>query len=353
MGDFVYEDRWKLASHVQKAVRHGLPDEAEWGARALWPIDALYLRTRLAVIALEDVAGASDQVVFEHVSPGWSKRAIDARGGVEVVVAAARAMAEAEKDRTACEFWGCRHYLEAFEADFGRWDALTVTEAIGIAWDEQQPWWSRGLGAWRAMGTKVYGDRGETLPRIEGDPELWREACQGEGISADRWTILETAGKTQGEPHPIFLPLAWSIRAKELGQPARPFRPPVSRGTKVGPWLAAALDVHTAEGKGALRRVLNQNPAGTAFLARHGRTDDRAQHALGKLWFMMEGGACDQIRSYPTAARMALDGRHHLLNDPQPMDGQEFFHHFGDPERWHAARREVIGVGARPARLRL
>jgi hypothetical protein len=347
MSAFVYEDRWKLASHVQKAVRHGLPEDAEWGARALWAVDPLYLRTRLAVIAVEDVAGASDPVVLEHFGPGWSKRAIDARGGVEVVVAAARAMAESEKDRTACEFWACRHHLAEFEADHGRWDELTVPEAIGIAWDAQQPWWNRGLAAWRAMGTKVYGDRSEVLPRLEGDPALWKEACPA------RWAILDTAGKTQQEPHPVFLPLAWAIRDQELGQPARPLRPPVSRGTKVGPWLSAALDAHTAEGRQALRRVLAQNPAGAAFLTAHGRTGDEAVHALGKLWFMMEGGACDQIRSYPTADRMAQDGRRHLLQAPQPMNGTAFYNHFGDPERWHAARREVIGVAPKPSRLRL
>lgn len=352
MPTFVLEDRWKLASHIQKAVRRGLVEEAEWGVRELWPLDNAYLRARLAVIAVEDVAGASDGVVLEHFGPGWNKRALDARGGVEAVVKTARALAEAEKDRTACEFWSCRHWIKEFEARNGRWSELTVPEAIGLAWDPQETWWARGLGAWRAVGTKAYSDRSEALPSgVAGDPAMWAEACSQESVHADRAKILLTAGKAQGEPHPIFLPLAWSLRDAQLGQPARAPRPNIDLG-KVGPWLSAALDGHTAEGRAALRRMLFSNSAGKAFLTAHGRVEEGALRAVGKLWFMMEGGWCANMRSYPAADQMGQDIRVRFLETPQPMNGHELYRHFGDSNVWQVARQEVMQVPLTPRRPR-
>lgn len=352
MTHLVLEDRWKLASHIQKAVRRGLADEAEWGVRQLWPLDHAYLRTRLAVIAVEDVAGASEDVVLEHFGPGWHKRELDARGGVEAIVTAARAFAEAEKDRTACDFWSCRHWMREFTAHHGSWLDLTVPEAIGIALDRTQPWWARGLGAWRAVGTKAFSDRAEVLPSVAGDPKLWAEACAELRLSATRMEVLTKAGKAQAEPHPVFLPLAWSIRDAELGQPARKPRPLVDLG-KVGPWLSCALDGHTAEGRASLRKVLAQNPSGVSFLAAHGRTDELAVHAVAKLWFLMEGGHCTRLRSYPTADRIGADIRQRFLSTPQPMNGTELYHHFGHPEQWQEARLSVMGQSPRPPRPRL
>lgn len=351
MTTFAYEDRWKLASHLQKAIRRGLADEAEWAVRELWPLDHTYVRARMAVIAVEDVAGASPELVATHFGPGWTKRALDERGGVEAVVTAARAMAEAEKDRVACDFWSCCQWLTEFQGMHGAWDALTVPEAIDLAWDRSQPWWARGLAAWRALGTKAFGDRSELLPRLAGDPVQWLAACREEGLDATGLTVLEHAGKAQGEPHPVFLPLAWDLRRRELGQPAAPGRPLVDLG-KVGPWLSCALDAHTAEGRAAIKHLLARNGVGQRFLAAHGRTDDLAVRAVGKLWFLMEGGHCPNLRSYPSADRIARDIRQRFLSRPQPMNGSELFQHFGQPEAWQEARLHVMGLTPRPSRPR-
>lgn len=352
MTSFVHEDRWKLASHMQKAVRRGLADEAEWAARHLWTLDHAYVRTRLAVIAVEDVAGAEPNRVAEVFQGGWHKKDLEARGGVDAIGQAARDLALCEKDRTACELWSCRHWKVEFEAQHGRWDLLTPMEAIDLAWSTDEPWWVRGLAAWRAMGTRAYSDRNEVLPTVPGDPELWWEACQERGLTTEQLAVLQTAGKAQHEPHPVFLPLAWAWRQDaQLTDPA-PTHTLLDLG-KVGPWLSCALDGHTAEGRRAQRILLQNNPQGAAFLASHGRLEDDAMRALTKLWFWMEGGQCDRFHVYPQAQQIAADIRDQFLAWPQPMDGTEFFQHFGrTPGQWQQARLRALGYQWQPSNPR-
>lgn len=344
MSNLVYEDRWKLASHMQKAVRRGLADEAEWAARTLWPIDHAYVRTRLAVIAVEDVAGAESETVATLFEPGWHKKHFEARGGVDAIGAAARTLALCEKDRTACDMWSCRHWFVEFEGTHGRWDQMTPMEAVDLAWSPAEPWWVRALAAWRAVGTRAYSDRGEILPTVPGDVPLWLESAQDHGLTATDQAVLLTAGKAQHEPHPVFLPLAWSLRRAELAPGAIAPTLPLLELGKVGPWLSAALDGHTAEGRRAQRRLMQGNRAGTEFLNRHGREGDDAMVALTKLWFWMEGGQCDRIQTYPSAQAISQDIRRRFLRFPVPMDGQAFFQHFGHkPGLWQVARLEALG----------
>jgi hypothetical protein len=344
-----HDDRWKLASHLQKAIRRGLADEAEWAVRELWPLDHAYLRSRLAVVAVEDIAGAEPALVGDLFAPGWGKRALDARGGVEAVVEVARALAGAEKDRTACEMWGARRWLGEFEALHGSWEQMTPIEGAALAWDLEQPWWARALGAWRAVGTKAYFDHGETLPYVEGDPALWRAVCLDHGLTAADAAVLDSAGKAQQEPHPVFLPLAWQLRRTAFAAGQVRAGPPLLNLGKVGPWLSAALDGHTAEGRRALRQLLQANPDGRAFLAQHGRSDQGPQalatQTVAKLWFWMEGGQCDRLRLYPAADAIAKDLRQRFLLTPTPMDAQAFFGHFGRrPQAWQEARLSAMGL---------
>lgn len=335
--------RWLLASHMQKAIRRSLPDEAAWAAERLFVQDAQVARRRLATIAVEDVATASPEVVGEVFAGDWQMRALRQRG-VEAFAAVAARLAAAPKDRLACELWACRRWLPEFQAALGPWEQLQPGPAIDIAWDEARPWWMRSLAAWRAVGTQGgYWDASETLPSCRGAPSLWRLACRAKGLGEADFAVLDNAGPQQAEPHPVFLPLAWSMRraADRAGAVTFRSKPPLDLG-KVGPWLSSAIDMHTGEGRRAIGTVLAGNPDGRRFLARHGRTGETASSALGHLMFWMEGGQLALAPSYPAQEAVVADIKSAFLAVPQPMAGRAFYEHFKDTRAWQSAREQAL-----------
>lgn len=337
--------KWLLASHMQKAVRRGLPDEAAWAAGRLFAQDAGHARRRLATIAVEDVATASPEGVAEAFAGDWQLRALRQRGEAAFAGVAAR-LAALPRDRLACELWACRHWLPDFEAAVGPWEQLPPGRAIDLAWDTSRPWWLRALAAWRAVGTRGgCWDASETLPSCEGSPTMWRMACRANGIQDADFAALDTAGPLQAEPHPVFLPLAWSLRrqAAASGALATQTKPLLDLG-KVGPWLSCAIDMHTGEGRRSLGLLLSENPDGRRFLATHGRSGEAASYALGHLMFWMEGGALAEAPAYPALEKVVTATKQRFLAEPRPMDGRAFFNHFRDTGAWQSARERVLGT---------
>ena len=164
------DSKWLLASHLQKAVRRGLPEEAAWAATELARIEEAYLRYRLAVMAVEDVAGGDPEPVADRFGEGWTKKVLVARGGVPFLVETAATLARAAKDRTPCTWMDCTRYLGRFEALHGPWSELGVPEAQRLAF-EASTWWEQGLAAWRAVGTDRFPSG--HLPKLTGDWPGW------------------------------------------------------------------------------------------------------------------------------------------------------------------------------------
>ena len=139
-------DKWKAASHLHKAIRHGRPDDAEQGVRWLLELDPAYLRYRLAVIAVEDVAAGDPDAVAEAFSGGWTKMDLAQRGD-GFLVESARRWAQARKDRTPCAWIGCTRFLDDFQGRWKDWEMLPLSRARSMAFDLSLPWWARGLAA--------------------------------------------------------------------------------------------------------------------------------------------------------------------------------------------------------------
>ena len=111
---FSKEDKWKLVSHLHKSIRHGKADDAAAAAKWIYYVDPAYARYRMAVIAFEDVAGASPEVIIDSMSNGWKKEDIENQGGHVFLQEQARKWASTIKDRTANDWVSCTRWLPEY-----------------------------------------------------------------------------------------------------------------------------------------------------------------------------------------------------------------------------------------------
>lgn len=337
---FSKEDKWKLASQLQKAIRHGRLPEAEAAAKDLHAVDAAYLRYRLSVIAVEDIAAGSPEEVIHAFEGGWKKGEIEARGGLDFLVETVRRYTLSVKDRTPCDLMYCTKFAPDFVAQHGPWEAISWDRGAALAFDESAPWWARALGAWRCAGTEKFQARTAYLPDLPGDWDRW--------VDANREVYGETAarlmriGENQREHHHVFVGLALGEKGAAVIRPEIPDLP------KVGYWLSAALDKHTSEGRRALTHLLAQNHSGRAVLSKNGFPESEQANLLGRMWFWLEGSRCDQEKSHVLSAHIRRDNQERTLGG---MSQDALLAAFGDPNAWQAAR--VAAFGKRSPRVGL
>jgi hypothetical protein len=330
---FGKDDKWKLASQLQKAIRQGKVDEAGQAALDLNGVDAAYLRYRLSVISVEDMAAGSPEVVISAFGGGWKKAQIEARGGVDFLVQTAREFAASVKDRTPCDMMYCTKFVEDFNAMHGPWENLSWDTACRLALDPKQPWWARALGAWRCAGTDKFQARTAFLPDLAGDWDRWVEVNRD--AYGDRAAQLMRIGENQREHHHVFIGVSMGVQDSSLLCPALPDLP------NVGPWLSAALDKHTSEGRRALTYMVASNPSGVATMQSHGVSRDDLPDLLGRMWFWLEGSRCDQELSHELSRAIRIDNQERTLKG---VDQSILLDAFGDPSIWQAGRMSVMKV---------
>lgn len=333
---FVKEDKWKLASQLQKAIRHGHAEHAQQAARDLWQVEPAYLRYRMSVIAVEDVAAGTPEAVLDAFSGGWRKAEVDARGGLDFLVEVAGNFTAAVKDRTPCDLMYATRFKSDFETLHGPWSDLSWESASELALDAAQPWWARALSAWRCAGTDKFQARTAILPTVAGDWDRW-VAINGEAFGSTAAQLMRI-GENQREHHHVFLGLALDAqRAPSAGVRT----PPLPRLPDIGPWLSAALDKHTSEGRKALSRLPSMAPEGSARLAAAGVSLDDQPDLIGRMWFWMEGSRCDHERVHPMALAIRQDNQARTLGAVPPA---VLIEAFGDPQLWQRARQAALGL---------
>ena len=327
-------DKWRLPSQLQKAIRHGRADAADWAVSQLEVVDPNYLRYRLSVIAVEDVAAAQPELVSDTFGQGWGKKVIADRGGVDFLRSFARQCAQGPKDRLPCNWMSCTRWLPDFEHQHGPWSALPTKKATDMALDRSLSWWERGLAGWRAAGTKRFSN--PHLPQVDGDWLAWKEASGG--AAGEIAMHVMSAGEHQREAHPVFLGLAM---AERLYGECVLIRPNLPNLPDIGPWLSATFDKHTSDGKRAYKRWLSSHPQAGQWLMERGLDEESRLDAVGRLAFWLEGGQCDQQWDHSLAQAVLIDTKRRYLQT-RNMNAQTFAKLCVDPQGWHDARVAVV-----------
>ena len=162
-------DKWLLASQLQKSVRRGLTSHALEAAKHLYDVDRAYLAYRLGVIILEDMASASSYLPeFDGDNP-WGAKRFDAKKSPEDMdkwLSAVLASAQAVKSSLACEMQHCVWWLDTFEERHGPWHGLSPQQAVDGMLNKNHVWWERALFSWAGAGSRQY--KHSLLPEKEG-----------------------------------------------------------------------------------------------------------------------------------------------------------------------------------------
>ena len=329
------EDKWLLASHMQKAIRRGLDEEAAWAAGHLHTVDRSYLAYRLSVIAVEDVAAGdlSSTAAFVGDVPWGAKRFGTSRDEPERErwQETSRAMARQRKDRTPCDWIACRYWLDEFEKQEGPWAQLDPFSCIEEAENKNYSWWKRGLFAWRAAGTDRFP--ADQLPTVVGAWDDWVAS----NANKDLQTVMMGLGARQREPHPVFLPLAVMDRKSDPSAKTVDYK---VDSVKHDHWLSAAIDGHTKPGISAAHQfVRSLSPQALADLSSH-RASPVAM--TRRMMFWMEGGHIDKGWEYTTQKNITEDTRKRWLNEINAGNGSMIIKHLAHPKRWYKFREIAL-----------
>ena len=335
--DMNKDNKWLLASHMQKAIRRGLTQEAIWALEHLYNVDRSYMAYRLGVVMAEDVVAGGDFTLPTGTNP-WGARYFDAKKNedeLKLWLELVTQMAESIKDSTPCEHIACVNYLTDFEKTQGKkWQDISIDEAIEGMTNTDKPWWWRGLMSWRAVGSKKYPSQG--LPEVEGDPNAWLETCN----EKDRF-FIEKIGFKHIEPHVVFLPLARMYQRE--GGLLREEEAILSHG-KSNMWLYCALDKHTREGGQALSLFIKQSSL--QDLQKLKSCCDPFD-ALGRLYFWAEGGKHKRFLSYEASSVIKKDIRSRWLKTHN-LNGRWFFDTWFDLPRMNRCRDYTVQASFGP-----
>lgn len=324
-------DKWILASQLQKSVRRGLVDTALEAAEHLYNVDRAYFAYRLGVVILEDMASASPYLSALDGENPWGARRFDTKKNEEELsrwLEAVRLCTQAEKSSLACEMQHCAWWLQDFENLHGPWLQVSEQQALDGMMDNNKLWWERALFSWAGAGTKQY--KSNILPEREGSPD-WQHTWESLSSFSDIRPFIDEIGKKHVEAHTVFLPLARQMLEKNASREEKPLASP-----KVHGWLAAALDKHTREGLSALKEYCRLN-------IQQGAKDlgPKRMEILGTLLFWTEGGALSIERTSPEAENIKKDIRKKWLGYHN-LNGRELFDTWYKPELLFQAKQHAL-----------
>jgi hypothetical protein len=286
-----YQDRWRLVSSLQKAIRQGNVLAAMAAAHACHEIDERYLWRRLVVIALEDVMLGNLYAVATTLAFAGSKRCREIAGAQKTAVWMAAQLAGGLKDRSAVNLLVLVDYDCSLQPTMTDWAHLADANLSRKAADMALPIEQRMMAAWLLAGTKQF--KGMNLPPDNDRPRWSLMRLMAESrMPLILYYIADRAAIRGGESMFVSLLPIWQIieRLDDEGFTVR--TNVIPEGPSFGPILAAAYDMYTREGRQALRRFADL-PAIASALAPIIDSKQRFV-ALCDALFTVEGGKLDR-----------------------------------------------------------
>lgn len=295
------EDRWRLASSLQKAIRRGDVPAAMRAAHACHGVDPAYLRKRLAVCAVEDVMLGNLRAVAWTLALVGNHLARRSAGELRAAVWMAQALASGAKDRTACNL--------ILAVDFDR-DRHQQTEAMatwtdsdlsGLAVDLERPLVDRMAATWMLAGTKRFPNL--NAPAWNDRPrDRLMSLMVRSGMPLVLCYIADRAAiRGGGCMHVALLPMWQVIQQDEAELRFIPGELPDDPG--IGQLLSCAYDMHTRQGQAAILRLMTL-PGVSRALEQVTPADRRG--AMFEAVFAVEGGRLSSRVSSPQLDSLTL-----------------------------------------------
>jgi hypothetical protein len=292
------EDRWVLASNLQKAVRRGHSDVAVGTAIKLLSLDTKYFWRRLLVIGYEDV-GFGDINLLHTLLKTFRREAFHRQFGVNKVAAYfAHGLASATKSRSLCdgiamvEFNIRREELEQQSA------LMSEIQLVDAICNDEEPPVNRFSYLRHICGYKdqAHG-RFHTLAPAQ--PMVMREICRQLKLTEMEATLF-LSGQGISESLNIPIPVVARMAHRAHGQIQTK---PISMEGKNG-ILYSALDRHTRLGKKCFLRFSREVEAVASYFRHHPLLEPVT--ALGVAVFIIEGACLNRWVTFPGASPLRV-----------------------------------------------
>lgn len=292
-------NKWRVVSAVQKAVRRGQVQQAIRAGHAVSVADNSYFWRRIGVIALEDVAFGGIVECALTLTAMRYRKLRRLWGEDKILQYITTILAEAHKDRAAtdmvCHFlYGDIGGIKAHYEEHG----MGLEEITATACDRSNPdWEQRGAAAWLLAGTKwVENDNLPYRPSVEGAFEVYAK----NGYPPLVQYVTLRARACQREPMYIVFPVVWDMimNSSEITFEEKTF----TMSTPVAGLQPEALDQHTADGKRAMGYFAKANDEMRDWFSKN--PGAKPSKAIGIVLFIHEGGLLD--------SEVMFDGRKQL-----------------------------------------
>jgi hypothetical protein len=297
----VPDDRWRLVSSLQKAIRYGMADHAGWVNDQLYALDRKALHRRLGVICVEDVLLGDPMVVAQTLAILGAGPWRQEHGEQRVYRWLARKLAEADGDRSAAEL------LDSGHSDprvvWSELNQLSEGDMARIVADPGQPFALRSAVAQLMAGPKFAIGKMPTTPFRSPTP-LFRLIAE---MGTTRWGCYVAARTAALIRNPMWVEIAivdrWLREGTRTVVPGPDFPKPMIRSAG-GSTLAASLDMHTRPGLMALKRFAKL-PSISRIL--DGVEWEERQDALKLAVFYGEGGVVARRAVYSEESQEVYD----------------------------------------------
>lgn len=319
--DVEMDDKWLARSGLQKAIRRGQMNEALSLAARLWRIEEDYCWRALATIAVEDIGfGSPEAVLYTHVAQLKTFRnAVDAG---RLLTACVAQMCEAPKSRSCCELSIAMDMSGPMNGHMKAQSHWSNDELLkAFAGDDV----GNSYGALRIMKGQV-PEGGMPRPKqqanIDAVEQIMKQDLPEEFATA---AIHAMRRPVDSMSLAFYQTTKLFLREPAKVEIVEDVFPPSFR---IGKFLTEAYDLHTRDGKKALKAFYTSLKKGYPELA--AIDGSSAVKALGSALFVEEGGLVD---------RRIMGGD---LYDLQEAQDRTFLKAYGVPVEMYDRVRQIV-----------
>jgi hypothetical protein len=245
------EQRFLNISALQKSIRRGDAEGAMRFAQQGCSLNAEQVFRRLATCAVEDV-GIGNLLAVGMALAVMGNKAMRERGAPDELAAyLAYILAISPKSRLACDLLSLADYDSDLAQLKRRLAHADVSELGRCATDKSKPLPDRMIAAWLLAGTARFG--GTTMPKVSRDRQSLMRLMAASRMPLMFYYIADRTAARLGDA--MFVSMLLIAELVDHQPHMAIERRPLTDVAMIAGYPVAAFDLHTYEGRAALRRL--------------------------------------------------------------------------------------------------
>lgn len=357
----MFQDRYILASALQKSIRRGLTQYALEYSDILGQEDYNYLIYRLGIILTEDIGVSNTPLLNEYLDLKISKKSIEAAGGMDFIKNIITKACDSNKDRSSCD-------LAYFSSHLTEWSILKPEFQTLINTPQEErlslikylvtqninPSLKVNL-IWAALGQRKYPNENLSSLNIFEFPKLkngkdddnvehFNQILHTLKLSDAEISATINAHATQNEFMCLGMAITYPERQKFILESTKQdplFQCPIqtidfssdttslmkSNNVSI---LNAAIDHHTSQGKAAYTMFLRTKNNYSEYMLSLGFSKETSNMLLPFFMFRVEGHEVNKREYFPFAKTVMTMANQISLNRILNLDFNDKTYNFKD-----------------------